>query len=171
MEFSGTGLVSITKEVTFDCAHTLTDHPSKCTNLHGHTYKLQVTFSRQLGEPELQIQRAKEEKSFKKEGMVLDFGNMKNLIEKIIVAQMDHACIINFDAPVGSFENELGLLLMRHNKKIAWVHGRTTCENMVRAIFDKLTNRLALETPKVNIERVVLYETPTSFATVERMSR
>jgi len=38
--------ISITKTFTFDSAHQLTDlKGSKCQNLHGHTYKLEVTVS------------------------------------------------------------------------------------------------------------------------------
>ena len=35
--------MKVTKEVTFDSAHMLSNYSGKCQNLHGHTYKLQVT--------------------------------------------------------------------------------------------------------------------------------
>ncbi|MDR0941133.1 MAG: 6-carboxytetrahydropterin synthase, partial [Bacteroidales bacterium] len=35
--------VRITKEFTFDMAHALFEYDGLCRNIHGHTYKLQVT--------------------------------------------------------------------------------------------------------------------------------
>lgn len=35
--------MKVTKEITFDSAHMLSNYEGKCSNLHGHTYKLQVT--------------------------------------------------------------------------------------------------------------------------------
>ncbi|MCK4787456.1 MAG: 6-carboxytetrahydropterin synthase, partial [Desulfobacteraceae bacterium] len=57
-------MVEATKIVTFDSAHRLLNHPGKCRSLHGHTYKLEVTFQAQ----ELQ------------NGMVYDFGDMKKVL-------------------------------------------------------------------------------------------
>ena len=34
--------MKITKEITFDSAHMLSNYNGKCNNLHGHTYKLQI---------------------------------------------------------------------------------------------------------------------------------
>lgn len=34
--------VSVCKIFTFDAAHQLVGHKGKCSNLHGHTYKLEV---------------------------------------------------------------------------------------------------------------------------------
>ena len=35
--------MKVTKEITFDVAHMLSYYEGRCANLHGHTYKLQVT--------------------------------------------------------------------------------------------------------------------------------
>jgi len=35
--------VTVCKEMTFDCAHMLSGHNALCKNLHGHTYKVQVS--------------------------------------------------------------------------------------------------------------------------------
>ena len=37
------GKVGISKVFTFDSAHHLNDYQGKCKNIHGHTYKLEVT--------------------------------------------------------------------------------------------------------------------------------
>jgi len=64
----------ITKEVTFDSAHFLTDYYGKCERMHGHTYSLQVTL-----EGEIQ-----------KNGMVIDFALLKQIIKNRILNKLDH---------------------------------------------------------------------------------
>ena len=59
----------ITKEFTFDAAHKLDWHQGKCKNLHGHTYKLQVTVVGELN----------------KNGIVIDFGDLKNIVNNKVI--------------------------------------------------------------------------------------
>ena len=35
--------ISVTKVFTFDSAHSLVDYGGKCSSMHGHTYRLEVT--------------------------------------------------------------------------------------------------------------------------------
>ena len=39
-------MVTVTKTVKFDAAHVLTNHQGLCKNLHGHTYRVDVSVSR-----------------------------------------------------------------------------------------------------------------------------
>lgn len=66
--------VLITKEFTFDSAHQLKWHKGKCKNLHGHTYKLQITIQGDLN----------------KEGVVMDFGDFKETVKEKIIEKLDH---------------------------------------------------------------------------------
>ena len=54
-----------------DCAHFLPAHP-KCGILHGHTYRIEVTIE-----------------GPKREGMVLDFGDLKQIVRSTL-AEYDH---------------------------------------------------------------------------------
>ena len=38
--------ISVTKIFKFDAAHFLPEHSGKCADLHGHTYRLEVTVAR-----------------------------------------------------------------------------------------------------------------------------
>ena len=58
--------VRITKEFNFE-AVTLDGYDGKCQDIHGHNYKLSLTF---LGEPITN-------KSLSTNGMVVDFGEIK----------------------------------------------------------------------------------------------
>jgi 6-pyruvoyltetrahydropterin/6-carboxytetrahydropterin synthase len=76
-----------------DCAHYLPGHP-KCGQLHGHTYRIDVAIE---GE--------------KKDGMILDFGDMKKQINEILL-EYDHKSFNDFlDYP--SVENICEMLHKR----------------------------------------------------------
>ncbi|MEK7529191.1 MAG: 6-carboxytetrahydropterin synthase QueD [Patescibacteria group bacterium] len=64
----------ITKNFHFDAAHQLTDYHGKCERMHGHTYRLEVTVSGPV----------------RKNGMVLDFALLKNVVKKYILDELDH---------------------------------------------------------------------------------
>ncbi|KGQ30112.1 6-carboxy-5,6,7,8-tetrahydropterin synthase [Gallibacterium genomosp. 2] len=74
-------MLKVAKEFSFDMAHLLDGHDGKCKNLHGHTYKLQVIVS---GETE---------NSGAKKGMVIDFADLKKVVNDLIISPMDHAFI------------------------------------------------------------------------------
>lgn len=57
--------VTVSKEVVFDSAHFLTDHPAKCSNLHGGRYVLHVKVRGQI-DPLT--------------GCVLDYGYLKRVV-------------------------------------------------------------------------------------------
>ncbi len=67
----------ITKEFTFDSAHKLLNYNGLCANLHGHTYRLQVT----LSGPVL------------KNGMVYDFVDLKRIVTEKAISKLDHKFI------------------------------------------------------------------------------
>ncbi len=76
-----------------DCAHYLPEHP-KCGQLHGHTYKIEVVIEGEI-----------------KNGMVIDFGDMKRTIEDML-QDYDHKSLNDFmDYP--SVENICELLHSR----------------------------------------------------------
>lgn len=72
-------LVEVTKEFTFDSSHKLMQYLGKCANLHGHTYKLQVTVVGTVNEI----------------GLVLDFKVLKKIVEDKVVNSLDHEYINN----------------------------------------------------------------------------
>jgi 6-pyruvoyltetrahydropterin/6-carboxytetrahydropterin synthase len=78
----------ISREFTFDAAHKLVDYPGKCKRMHGHTYTLVVTVE---GEPD-------------DSGMLVDFFVMKEIVEKTILAHLDHTCL-NDKYPQPTVEN------------------------------------------------------------------
>lgn len=151
------GKVRISREFTWDMAHMLANHEGLCRNVHGHTYRMQV-----------QIVRAdsgliKEDESSASEGMVIDFTDLKDIVNKIIINEFDHSFVywINSTDPL---ELELAELLKKHGRKVVGVEYRPTVEEMAEHFYKKLDS----EFNKINIIVVDLkiWETPTSFAEV-----
>jgi len=63
--------IRITKQFTFETAHALYGYDGKCRNIHGHSYKLDVTV---IGEPITDMDNVKC-------GMVIDFGDLKHIVK------------------------------------------------------------------------------------------
>jgi len=69
---------TITVAATFAAAHRLPDHEGKCCRLHGHTYGLEVTVQ---GVPQ---------ESGPAAGMVMDFADLRQRVNEIIIERLDH---------------------------------------------------------------------------------
>ena len=83
-------VLRITKEFKFECAHALTGYNGKCSHIHGHSYTLRVTVR---GEP---ISNPEDPKY----GMVIDFNDLKKIINEEVVDRFDHALVLRKDAPM-----------------------------------------------------------------------
>lgn len=137
--------IRVTKEFNFEIAHALWNYDGPCANIHGHSYRMFVTV---IGEP------IKDDKN-PKNGMVIDFGDLKKIVNKLIVHPMDHAITLNNKAIEGlSLDNQM-------LKKQYIVDYQPTCENMVIDFVGKLQKSL----PKhLKLFSLKLHETATSFA-------
>ena len=70
--------IRITKKFRFEAAHALYGYDGKCKNIHGHNYKLFVTV---IGVPV-------NDNSNAKEGMVMDFGDLKKIVNTQIIEKL-----------------------------------------------------------------------------------
>lgn len=126
-------------------AHALSNYDGKCKNIHGHTYKLFVTL---IGIP-------CEDCSSPKNGMVLDFGDLKNIVKIPIVDVFDHALVVPADK---GFED---LRKFQETDKYIEVPFQPTCENLTIYIANIIRSKLP---DSVSLYSIRLYETPTSYA-------
>ena len=69
---------SITKSFFFEAAHQLKNHDGKCANLHGHSYRFDVTVAGSL------ITNGSSE------GMVIDFADLSKKVNDEIIEKWDH---------------------------------------------------------------------------------
>jgi 6-pyruvoyltetrahydropterin/6-carboxytetrahydropterin synthase len=139
--------IRITKQFNFETGHALYGYDGKCKNVHGHSYKLNVTV---IGIPI-------HDSNHVKNGMVIDFGDLKKIVKEEIVDQFDHATVLNKNTP----HIELAEELIKRDHNVILVDYQPTSEKMITDFADKIKARL----PK-NIElfSLRLQETETSFA-------
>lgn len=77
--------IRVTKKFTFEMGHALHGYDGLCKHIHGHSYKLFVTI---IGTPI-------EDTTSCKLGMVIDFGDLKKVVNDEIVSKFDHALVLN----------------------------------------------------------------------------
>ena len=141
--------MKVTKEITFDVAHMLSYYEGKCANLHGHTYKLQVTLEGNVGDVS---------------HMVLDFNILKEVLNESVMDVFDHAVVFSDPKLRNKAEDELYAWAETYGKKYAVIpNGKTTCEDMAPYIKELISENL-LSKQITAFVSVRLWETPTSFA-------
>ena len=121
-------MIRITKIFSFEMAHVLYGYDGKCKNVHGHSYKLFVTIK---GKPINDIQHHKN-------GMVMDFGDLKNIVKEEVEDAWDHAIMLNALSP----HKTLGKDLEKQGHKVIYCNYQPTCENMLYDIAKKIKSRL-----------------------------
>lgn len=138
--------IRVTKRFHFEMAHALYNYDGLCRNIHGHSYNLQVTL---IGEP-------KKDFGHPKDGMVLDFGELKKVVKSEVLNRFDHALMVN-----SLFPEEQMNLLKQTTDRIIIVDFQPTSENIVAYIADILQQHLPIG---VSLFSIRLYETITSYA-------
>ncbi len=139
-------VVRVTKEFSFEMAHVLLNYDGPCRNVHGHSYRLFVTLS---GIPV-------DDQENPKNGMVLDFKDLKNIIRKEIINVFDHSVVVG-----KGFEKEKLKLYTTLFGNTVLVDYQPTCENLVVDFASRITGLLS---PGIKLHSLKLYETATSFA-------
>jgi 6-pyruvoyltetrahydropterin/6-carboxytetrahydropterin synthase len=136
--------IRVTKQFRFEMAHALTGHDGPCRNIHGHSYRLSVTVT---GKPS-------ENAGDPKYGMVMDFGELKKIVESEIVSQLDHALVLN--------ETDKDLLKISNpGQRIVYVPFAPTCEMLLTEFHNRISAKLP---PHIKLSALRLDETATSYA-------
>jgi 6-pyruvoyltetrahydropterin/6-carboxytetrahydropterin synthase len=138
--------IRVTKFYDFEMAHALWNYDGLCKNIHGHSYKLYVTV---IGEPI-------DDENDKKNGMVIDFGDLKRIVKGEIADQLDHSLAIYKKAP----HDKLLTLDGMYERHFVFDF-QPTCENLVVWIVNKIKPMLP---QGVELKNVKLYETANSSA-------
>ena len=138
--------IRLTRLFTFEMAHALQGYDGPCSNIHGHSYRLEATV---IGTPS-------EDAAHPKNGMVLDFGDLKRLVQKNVVEALDHALLLYAGSPP-----ELVETLRRLNHKLVLTPYQPTCENMLTDFSTRLRHAMPAN---VQLFSLKLWETQNSFA-------
>ena len=138
--------IRLTREFTFEMSHVLHNYDGPCRNVHGHSYRLFVTLS---GVPV-------NDPDNPKNGMVIDFTDLKNIVLSRIVNQFDHSVVLCSD-----FDPEKRTMMENTFGNTVIVDYQPTCENLVADFAQRLSDVMPAG---VSLHSLKLYETAKSYA-------
>jgi 6-pyruvoyltetrahydropterin/6-carboxytetrahydropterin synthase len=130
----------VTREFEFCFGHRLMDYDGKCRQIHGHNGKACVTLA---GD---KLDRL---------GMVMDFVEMKRVLQTWIDATLDHTLLLHKDDPLVKTLQAVG-------EKVLPLPVNPTTENMARLIYEYA------ESKGLPVVEVTMWETPYSYATYSK---
>lgn len=139
-------MIRVTKEFHFEMAHALYGYNGPCKNIHGHSYRLSVCIKGPV------INDTKDPKN----GMVLDFSDLKKMVQSAVIDEFDHALVLNADSP--HKEMQLNKTLF---EKVLFVNYQPTCENLIVEIANRIRKVLP---STLLLHHLKLNETANSFA-------
>lgn len=138
--------VRVSKIFDFEMAHALWGYDGKCSNVHGHSYRIFVTVEGPV----------RKETGHPKDGMVVDFADLKAVVKQQVVDVYDHALVLNEETP-----EELVRMLQKHYQKVYVTPWQPTCENLLLEYVRRLREHLP---EGLKLVYVKLQETATSYA-------
>ena len=138
-------IIRVTKEFDFEMAHALDCHDGKCHNIHGHTYGLKVTF---VGEP---INAP----GMPKDGMVIDFSDIKKIVKHNVVDVFDHALVLRDNSRF------LATLNKDLNPRLILVPYQPTAEKVLEHMIEIIQSHMP---DNMKLHSALLRETKTSYA-------
>ena len=133
-------MITVTKTVKFDAAHVLTNHQGLCKNLHGHTYRVDVSVTQSEGGAD---------------DMVIDFKELKRLASEVICDRFDHAFIYNTES---AGEREIAAVVEKNGMRTVAIPFRSTAENLAKMFYGELKSRIP------GLSAVKVWETAESCA-------
>lgn len=129
--------LTLTKEITFDMAHRLAFYEGKCRNIHGHTYKLQITV---VEDPSKEF---------------IDFAKLSADLKRV-AERFDHKVFLDGRDTVNV---ELAKVMRAAGLDFVLTTYEPTAENMLADIIQDFSE-------KYKVASARLWETPTSYAEV-----
>ena len=113
-------MITVTKTIRFDAAHVLTNHQGLCKNLHGHTYRVDVSVAQGDGDTR---------------DMVIDFKDLKRIASEVVCERFDHAFIYNTES---AGEREIAAVVEKNGMRTVAIPFRSTAANLARMFFGEL---------------------------------
>ena len=139
-------MFTLVSENSFDAAHFLHGYNGKCSNIHGHRWRVVVEiFSDKLSDDK------------QTRGMVVDFDTLKEDIKQE-VDYFDHSLIIE----AGTLKEKTYKALKEEGIRLIELDFRTTAENFSKYFYDRF------EKKGYNVKQVSVYETPNNCATYSK---
>ncbi|OFY61407.1 MAG: 6-carboxytetrahydropterin synthase QueD [Bacteroidetes bacterium RBG_13_43_22] len=141
-----TPVIRVTREFSFEMAHALKNYDGPCRNVHGHSYRLFVTLT---GTPITDTENPKN-------GMVIDFSELKNIVLNNIINLFDHSVVVSSDHDADKME-----MMKKTFGNAVIVDYQPTCENLVTDFAQRLKDKMP---EGVILHSLKLCETAKSYA-------
>lgn len=130
----------VTRELHFCYGHRLLNYQGKCKHLHGHNGVAVITL---------------ESNALDERGMVVDFSDLKRVMQTWIDQNLDHRMLLHRDDPSVP-------LLRQLNEPFFLMDVNPTAENIAKLLFDQVAHH------GFPVVEVSLWETPSSYATYQK---
>ena len=137
-------MIAISKIFRFEAAHAIDHYPGSCSQIHGHSYQLQVAVK-----PNRQSQDF-----IPGLGMVMDFKVLKSIVQDCAIRLLDHKLLLS-KSYLAKSENNFS------NEELVIFDFEPTAENLLRFLKMKIVPQLPQEILLVSLK---LWETHDSFA-------
>jgi len=129
-------MYKVTREIHFCYGHRLLEYEGKCRHLHGHNGKVEIELTSE---------------KLDSLGMVLDFTEIKTVIQSWIDRELDHRMILRKDDPILATMQQMG-------EPYYLLDDNPTAEAIAKLIF------IYAQSQGFPVTEVRLWETPYSFA-------
>ena len=126
----------------FDSAHFLAGYEGKCSNIHGHRWKIEVQVNQESLETEGQIR-----------GMIVDFGKLKKDLNSL-ADELDHSLIYER----GTLKEKTVDALIEEGFRLIPVDFRPTAEEFAHYFYKKMSEK------GYHVHVATVYETPNNCA-------
>ena len=136
-------MLTVTKIFNYEMAHALHRYDGACANIHGHSYRLEVSVTGPVIT----------DSSNPKCGMIIDFGDLKQIVQTAVLNLFDHALVLNSAMHATP--------LLQEFENIVWVDYQPTNENLLLDFASRIRSLLP---EGVVLVRLRMYETVGSFA-------
>lgn len=136
-------MIQVTKIFRFETAHALHGYHGACRHVHGHSYQLHVT-----------VRADEPESYFPTPGMLIDFKELKRMVNEAVVNRLDHALMVSS----AYLQANPGLSSVENVLVIA---AEPSAENLLLFIRDALRHQLPAG---ISLAALKLFETADSYA-------
>lgn len=135
-------MYTLKSRTDFDSAHFLAGYEGKCSNIHGHRWKV-----------ELEVSSDTLDTTGNTRGMIVDFSSLKKDLTDI-TDNLDHSLIIE----AGSLKEKTMEALKEENFRIVELPFRPTAENFSRYFYEEMKKK------GYSVVKATVYETPNNCA-------
>ncbi|SIN92485.1 6-pyruvoyltetrahydropterin/6-carboxytetrahydropterin synthase [Singulisphaera sp. GP187] len=126
----------VTREIAFCYGHRLLNYEGKCKHLHGHNGRAVIVL---------------EANALDSRGMLVDFVEIKQKVQRWIDENLDHNMLLCRDDPILP-------VLIEQGERVFVMDANPTAENIARLIFERTADE------GLPVVEVILWETEKCYA-------